>query len=603
MRQGKEQATMIPSVYITGAGIVSAIGNSLAEVKLALLNGESGVGELRLLSSAHRELPCGEVKLSNDELCRRLHIADSKAYNRTSLMGIEAIRQAVEQAGIDPDGAWLVSGTTVGGMDSTEQHFLEMLETDEWLELLATHDSGSTTGLMSKYFGISSKHTVTISTACSSAANALIVGANMIKTGEAEVVIAGGSEALSLFHLNGFHTLMILDTERCRPFDETRKGLNLGEGAAFVILESATSVRRRKAVPLAVLSGYGNRCDAYHQTASSSDGEGACLAMKDALEMAALEPQEIGYVNAHGTGTPNNDASESVALQRVFGENLPPVSSTKSFTGHATSAAGGIEAVISLLALQNGFVPPNLGWSNPMRGGIVPSLGEEGLRINHVMCNSFGFGGNDSSLIFSRPEALQTDSVDFAPALCVGAGFELVTSVCVRSTPEAPLDNLREFMSPMESRRLCKLMRVAMMTSLTALRQAGVECPDAIIVGTSYGMLENSEKFLLQLCREGEYGLSPTLFMQSTHNTIAGALAIRTRCHGYNVTYTQLGEQQVLDLCLRDAERLMRLGKIRNALVGYHNEVTPALHDMLFRLRGEDLPVGVTSTAMFIEKK
>lgn len=599
-----EDTTAVNSlVYITGMGILSAIGNGRAETERALLEGRSGVEQLRLLPSVHQDLPCGEVKLSNEELRGRLHIPADKPCNRTALLGIEAIRQALEQSGLPLDEAWLLSGTTVGGMDSTEQHFLEMLEGDDWLSLLATHDSGSTTGLMADYFGIPARRTLTVSTACSSAANALIVGANMIKTGEAEAVIAGGSEALSLFHLNGFHTLMILDTERCRPFDETRRGLNLGEGAGFVVLESAASVRRRGAKPLAILSGYGNRCDAFHQTASSDNGEGAALAMQEALDMAGLTPQAIGYVNAHGTGTPNNDASESAALQRIFDKSVPPVSSTKPFTGHATSAAGGIEAVISLLALQDGFIPANLGWAHPMPGGIVPSAGEQGVVLRHVMCNSFGFGGNDSSLIFSRPDAEGFDGEACGEVRSSTASFEVATVSCVRSTPDAPLDNLREFMTPMESRRLCKLLKSALMTSLTALRQAGVETPDAIIVGTSYGMLENSEKFLLELCREGEHGLSPTLFMQSTHNTIAGALAIRTHCHGYNITYTQLGEGETLDLCRRDAERLMRLGRIRNALIGYYNEVTPALHDMVLRLRGEDLPVGVTSTAMFLEKR
>ena len=238
-----------------------------------------------------------------------------------------------------------------------------------------------------------------------------------------------------------------------------------------------------------------------------------------------------------------------------------------------------------------------------MPGGIVPSAGEQGVVLRHVMCNSFGFGGNDSSLIFSRPEAEERAAEADGKASVEAAAFEMSTVACVRSTPEAPLDNLREFMTPLESRRLCKLLKSALMTSLTALRQAGVDTPDAIILGTSYGMLENSEKFLLELCREGEHGLSPTLFMQSTHNTIAGTLAIRTHCHGYNITYTQLGEEETLDLCRREAERLMRLGRIHNALIGYHNEVTPTLHDMLLRLRGEDLPVGVTSTAMFIEKR
>ncbi len=599
-----EDTTAVNSlVYITGMGILSAIGNGRAETERALLEGRSGVEQLRLLPSVHQDLPCGEVKLSNGELRERLHISADKPCNRTALLGIEAIRQALEQSGLPLDEAWLLSGTTVGGMDSTEQHFLEMLEGDDWLSLLATHDSGSTTGLMADYFGIPARRTLTVSTACSSAANALIVGANMIKTGEAEAVIAGGSEALSLFHLNGFHTLMILDTERCRPFDETRRGLNLGEGAGFVVLESAASVRRRGAKPLAILSGYGNRCDAFHQTASSDNGEGAALAMQEALDMAGLTPQAIGYVNAHGTGTPNNDASESAALQRIFDKSVPPVSSTKPFTGHATSAAGGIEAVISLLALQDGFIPANLGWAHPMPGGIVPSAGEQGGVLRHVMCNSFGFGGNDSSLIFSRLDAEGFDGEACGEVRSSTASFEVATVSCVRSTPDAPLDNLREFMTPIESRRLCKLLKSALMTSLTALRQAGVETPDAIIVGTSYGMLENSEKFLLELCREGEHGLSPTLFMQSTHNTIAGTLAIRTHCHGYNITYTQLGEEETLDLCRRDAERLMRLGRIRNALIGYYNEVTPALHDMVLRLRGEDLPVGVTSTAMFLEKR
>lgn len=155
----------------------------------------------------------------------------------------------------------------------------------------------------------------------------------------------------------------------------------------------------------------------------------------------------------------------------------------------------------------------------------------------------------------------------------------------------------------MEARRLGKLQRAAMVTSLSALREAGIVCPDAIVMATSYGMLENSEKFLLQLCREGEHGLSPTLFMQSTHNTIAASLAIHTHCHGYNITYTDLDEEFALEQCMRDVEMLMLEGKIENALVGYHNEVTPALHDMILRLRGEDLQVGVTSVAMVISKQ
>lgn len=595
----KNDGWMRDEVYITGAGIISAIGNDREEVLRSLLEGRSGIAGIRLLRSGHHELPCGEVRLSNEALRRRLCIPDEKQCNRTTLLGIEAIRQALEQANIDATDAVLISGTTVGGMDDTERHFLDMQRNDDFLPWLDTHNPDSTTERMAEYFGIPKRNAITISTACSSAANAFITGANMIKAGEAEVVIVGGSEALSLFHLNGFNSLMILDNRRCRPFDETRKGLNLGEGAAFMVLESASSVERRGGKPLALLSGYGNTCDAFHQTASSENGEGAYLAMMEALSMAGLQPEDIDYVNAHGTGTPNNDLSESNALRRVFPGHLPPVSSTKSFTGHATSASGGIEMVICLLALSNQFIPANLGWETQIPGGITPSLGQTGIKMNHVMCNSFGFGGNDSSLILSNIGCRKEMHSQEIPA---GPVSYKVRST-FRSTPENPMDNLKEFISPMESRRLCKLLKTAMMTSLSALREAGIEIPDAILVGTSYGMLENSEKILQKLCEEGEQGVSPTLFMQSTHNTIAGALAIHTRSHGYNVTYTGPEEREVLDLCLRDALRLMRQGKIKNALIGYHNEVTPALQDMVFRLRGVRIPVGITSVAMVIEKQ
>jgi 3-oxoacyl-(acyl-carrier-protein) synthase len=242
----------------------------------------------------------------------------------------------------------------------------------------------------------------TVSTACSSATNAMITGANMLRCGLADIVVVGGSECLSLFHLNGFNTLMILDHEQCRPFDRDRAGLNLGEGAAYLVMETEASAVRRGVKPLCRLSGYGNACDAFHQTASSPEGEGAVMAMQEALQLAGLKPEDIDYVNAHGTGTPNNDESESHALRHVFGEQLPPVSSTKSFTGHTTSASGSIEAIFCILALQHQFLPANINWHEPMENGIIPvtDMQPKG-KIRHILSNAFGFGGNDSSIILS----------------------------------------------------------------------------------------------------------------------------------------------------------------------------------------------------------
>lgn len=391
---------MRPKVVITGMGVVSALGIGTEANLSALLRGESGVCAVRYLPTEHREFPVGEVPMSGEELRQRLSLPPG-IYSRTHLLGVLALREALEQSKLLQQNALaLISGTTVGGMDVTEHYFPAPQPAGRDI-----HDCGASTNEIADYFGCFD-YTMTTSTACSSAMNALIMGKLLIESGERDIVVAGGSEALSLFHLNGFKSLMILDRERCRPFDQTRAGLNLGEGAAYLVLESEASALQRGAKILGVLSGGGNACDAHHQTASSEDGEGAYLAMTQAVSDAGVSPSDIGYVNAHGTGTPNNDASESAALRRVFGEKLPPVSSTKSYTGHTTSASGSIEAVFCLLAMREGFLPYQSEYQNFDEQCIVPVSGKECQRVSlhHVMCNAFGFGGNDSSIILSRYE-------------------------------------------------------------------------------------------------------------------------------------------------------------------------------------------------------
>jgi 3-oxoacyl-[acyl-carrier-protein] synthase-1 len=197
-------------------------------------------------------------------------------------------------------------------------------------------------------------------------------------------------------------TLMILDPEHCKPFDAERKGLNLGEGAGFIVIESARTAKNKKI--LAELTGYGNANDAYHQTASSPEGEGAYLAMEKAFRISGLKPSDIDYINAHGTGTAINDLSEGTALERMFEKKIPAISSTKPFTGHTLAACGGIEAVFSVLAIQHNLIFPSLNFKNQMPElGFTPvtSLKKE-QPIRNVLSNSFGFGGNTSALIFSR---------------------------------------------------------------------------------------------------------------------------------------------------------------------------------------------------------
>ncbi len=398
---------MAEKVFVTGAGIISAIGIGTEATLRSLLDGETGIGKIRHLATEHTEFPVGEVALSNVEMSQMLNVGYPIDGMRTVLMGIIAAKEAIKSAKLTDDdikSAAFISGTTVGGMDKTEQHFKAVIDdanSDEAAEL-KYNDCGTSTELIADNVG-KFKTLTTTSTACSSAANAIILGANMIKAGVVDIAIVGGSEALTKFHLNGFNTLMILSGENCKPFDNNRAGINLGEGAAYIVLESERSAARRGATVIGELSGYANTCDAFHQTASSDNGEGAYRSMTKAMVMANLKPTDIDYINAHGTGTPNNDVTELAAMERIWGTELPMFSSTKSFTGHTTSASGSIEAVICLLAINHGFVPKNLGYNEPIKDFAVPVT--ETLKVDnvsHVISNSFGFGGNDSTLIFTK---------------------------------------------------------------------------------------------------------------------------------------------------------------------------------------------------------
>ena len=588
---------MDKNIVITGEGIISAIGNDKAAVLQSLLDGRSGIVEMKHLHSSHHELPVGEVQLSNDEMKAMLALPIEEQTSRTSLMGMLAVRQALAEAQLPETASKnrrvvLISGTTVGGMDITEQYYDSFATSDEHLDCLKKHDCGSSTEEIAAMFGIS--ECTTISTACSSAANALILGANLLKTGQADLVIAGGSEALTRFHLNGFNSLMILDHEPCRPFDAQRAGLNLGEGAAFVVMETEASARERGAEIHAWLTGYGNACDAFHQTASSDNGEGAYRAMTEALEMAHLQPEDIDYVNAHGTGTPNNDLSESAALKRVFAEKMPLISSTKAFTGHTTSASGSIETVICLLAMQHHFVPANLRWEHQIPDGITPTTGVKDVTLKHVVCNAFGFGGNDSSLILS---AVPVAGEESAAAI---SGDDIRVAAKVEITSEEALSEIRNYVKPLEARRMGKIMKSSLLSSLKAMEQAGIEKPDAIITATALGCLENSELLLNQLQEEGEVMLKPTYFMQSTHNTIGSGIAIFTKCHGYNVTYTH--GKDSLEWALRDARMLLKSGKAKSVLVGLHDETTPLYRSLMQRV-GIDNLLPIHSIAMVLEVK
>lgn len=398
---------MSKGVAITGMGIISAIGNNVEENHHALIHGKKGISRVSKIETNHKnEIMVGEIDFTNDELEKQIGLTRDNNYSRTALLGVVAAKEAIRNAGItDIRNAktGLISSTSVGGMDKTEAYYYDYLTNKETQKYIEGHHAGDSTQKIAEQLGIEESLVTTISTACSSAANAIMMGARLIKSGQLDRVIVGGADCLSKFTINGFKTLMILSDTYNTPFDENRKGLNLGEAAAFLVLESDAIVNAHNKKVLAYVKGYGNANDAYHQTASSDNGDGATLAMEKALKVADYKPSDIDYINAHGTATANNDLSEGRAIIRIFGDNAPDFSSTKAYTGHTLAAAGAIEAVYAVLALQNNVVYPNLNFETPMKEfGLVPQLELKQKPLHTIMSNSFGFGGNCSTLIFSK---------------------------------------------------------------------------------------------------------------------------------------------------------------------------------------------------------
>jgi 3-oxoacyl-[acyl-carrier-protein] synthase-1 len=400
---------MSKGVAITGMGIISAIGNTVEENYVSLVNDKMGITTIENISTVHSgEIKVGEIKKTNQQLVAELQLPPDNNFSRTAMIGAIAAKQAVQNANISLINEYktgLISATSVGGMDMTEAHYYDYFEDENLIKYISCHNGGDVAHKIANELGLKGIVT-TISTACSSAANAIMLGARLIKSGKLDRVIVGGTDALAKFTINGFKTLMILTDGYNSPFDDNRKGLNLGEAAAFLVLESDEIVKKENKKVLARVSGYGNANDAFHQTASSENGDGAFLAMEKALQVAHLKPEQIDYINVHGTATPNNDLSEGRAIARIFGEEkAPDFSSTKPMTGHTLAAAAAIEAVYSVLAIQNNVVFPNLNFKSPMQEfNLIPQTTLKHKNIEHVLSNSFGFGGNCSTLIFSKSE-------------------------------------------------------------------------------------------------------------------------------------------------------------------------------------------------------
>jgi 3-oxoacyl-(acyl-carrier-protein) synthase len=401
---------MIQRVFVTGIGIITSIGKNVEENFQSLVDGRSGIGNPEVLKTVHWEtIPVCEVKLTDEALFKLAGISEGQSFTRTATLGLVAAQEAVASAGLtrsEINDSAFISATSTGGIRELEKYFFDLQGEKmdgPWQEFRDTACPGEHAEHIADFLGIK-KYIGTVSTACSSSANAIIMGARMIRHQHIDRAICGGAESLSRFSLNGFNSLFILDKGHCKPFDETRQGLNLGEGAAYLILESERSVAASGRKPFAELKGFGNANDAFHLTASSPEGAGALKSMHEALQTSNIDHSQVGYINAHGTATENNDLSEGLAIQKIFEGAAPYFSSTKPFTGHTLAAAGSVEAVFSILALQRQVAFPNLNFSKPMKELAITPLTKlvRQARISYVLSNSFGFGGNTSSLLLGQ---------------------------------------------------------------------------------------------------------------------------------------------------------------------------------------------------------
>lgn len=395
-------------IVVSGIGIFTALGLGVEENFKALSLCQTSFSELSFLNTKYaNQYPFAEIKMSTSQLIDKAALPLQKSFTRTSAIGILALNEAFEQAGLSTleknKRIGLVNATTVGSMCEVEKYYYDFIaQKNSDNSFNDTIDCADCTHKIADYFHIKD-YLTTISTACSSSANAIMLGARLLQNNMLDIAICGGTDALTRFTINGFSALKNIDKELCKPFSAHRNGLNLGEGAAYLILEKETSCLLRGRTPLAILSGYANYNESFHPTAPNPEGEGAFHAMELALKKAQLTPSQIHYINAHGTATLTNDESESNAMKKLFSE-VPPFSSTKCYTGHTLAASGAVEAVYSILSLKHGCLYANLNFKTPIEPmRLVPqTVFAYKENIQNVMSNSFAFGGNNASLIFSK---------------------------------------------------------------------------------------------------------------------------------------------------------------------------------------------------------
>jgi 3-oxoacyl-(acyl-carrier-protein) synthase len=491
-------------------------------------------------------------------------IDEATSFPRTHLLAAVAARQAMDGWSCPPDA--IILGTTTGGILSTEQL---LRDSDQHKERYQHHGLNTVADYLALQLNCTGPALV-VSTACSSGVVAIALALRMLRRGQAETVLAGGVDSLSRLTYFGFHSLQLVDQAGCKPLDRDRQGMAVAEGAGMLLLTT-----KKTDTCLAELLGAGLSCDAYHPAAPHPEGQGAFRAMQQALTDAGLCPDNIDYINLHGTGTPDNDLAESKAVRRLF-SLPPPLSSIKGASGHSLAAAGAIEAVVATMTIARGLMPANTGLQT-----VDPSLGLQPLThplelpARAVLSNSFGFGGNNGSLIIGAADTFQQapsrqrrERLAIHGYSCLtGAGDSAATIARIgEGETFAGMAEEKTFSSNLPPRMIRRLKRLPKMTlSLAAAAYENGkktvtdgQKPSSVFMGAGWGALSETYDFLTRLTESREQFPSPTDFVGSVHNGPASQVAIMFGATGPNIT-TSGGdysfEQAVMaaELMLEDA--------------------------------------------------
>ncbi len=530
--------TPTPRVWVTGIGVVSPLARGAAATMDRILAGDRAIRRLSLF-----ELPGAAPGLAAEVAdLRAADVAppgEALGWSRTDAMSVLAVREALAHAGVDPARAPmdLILGGTTAGMFETEAT-LAALSRDPSaiapLQEMLSHPLSSTADHVRAAVG-PFRRVRSVCSACSSGANAILLAATWIRSGRSRCVIAGGADGLCRLTYAGFSALSALSADPCRPFDRRRNGLNLGEGAAFLVLEPEDAARARGARPLAELRGFAVGAEAHHITNPEGEGVSAARVMSEAIARAGLTPADVDYVNAHGTATALNDAMESAAIARCFGSESArvAVSSSKGQIGHTLAAAGAIEAAISVMAIERGALPPTVGLEevDPACSLALVTTSRPAA-IRAAISNSFGFGGTDSVLVFTALDAFPDPPPVRAPSRVVVTGGATVGPLGVLGAraslaylepgpPPAPgaIDvRTADHLDVSRARRLDRAARLTTIAAAAAGADAGLafgtpSCMDVgAISGSAFGSVDGSTAFMRRIYDKGVKFASPADF-------------------------------------------------------------------------------------------